>query len=46
MENLDMYINDNTVLDRIISIDETWIRCYDPFSPQQALKWKLKGEDR
>lgn len=45
-ENLRRFRMDNTLLDRVITGDESWIFAYDPDSKQQAKEWLLPGEDR
>ena len=30
--------------DKIITIDETWIKSYDPEDPRQASEWVLPGQ--
>lgn len=44
--NLDLYNNDNTILDRIVSGDETWISVHDPESKSESKQWLWKGEPR
>ncbi len=45
-ENLRHFRQDNTLLDRVITGDESWIFAYDPQNKQQAKEWKLPGEVR
>ena len=42
--HLTRYQGDASILDRIIAIDETWLRSYDPLNPQSAAEWRLPGE--
>lgn len=35
---------DESFLDRIIAIDETWIHSYDPLDNNQARQWLLPGQ--
>jgi hypothetical protein len=40
-ENLDKHKHDNSMLDRIIAIDETWAKSYDPRDSQTSKQWRL-----
>lgn len=44
--NLERYKNDPTLLHRIVAIDETWFRSFDPKDPQSAAEWRLPTEKR
>ena len=37
---------DDTVLDRIITGDKSWVWCYDPETKQQSSQWLRKGIDQ
>jgi transposase len=39
--NLELYRSTPDLLDRIIAIDESWLRSYDPKDPKSAKKWCL-----
>ena len=43
-DNLARYRRDPDILNRIISLDESWMRCYIPQDPQQAKEWREKDE--
>ena len=43
-EHLQRYNADNDVLARIIAIDETWIKSYDPSDPRSSRQWRLPGQ--
>ncbi len=43
-EHLIRFRSDPDMLDRIIAIDETWIRSYDPKDPQSSREWRLPGQ--
>ncbi|GBP76226.1 Pre-mRNA cleavage complex 2 protein Pcf11 [Eumeta japonica] len=36
--------NIDKICDRIVTVDETWVRQYDPESKQKSLQWTKKGE--
>ncbi|GBP24177.1 Histone-lysine N-methyltransferase SETMAR [Eumeta japonica] len=36
--------NIDEICDRIVTVDETWVRQYDPESKQESMQWKKKGE--
>ncbi|GBP29545.1 Histone-lysine N-methyltransferase SETMAR [Eumeta japonica] len=36
--------NIDEICDRIVSMDETWVRQYDPESKQESMQWTKKGE--
>ncbi|GBP91872.1 Protein bric-a-brac 1 [Eumeta japonica] len=38
-----VYIIDE-ICDRIVTVDETWVRQYDPESKQESMQWTKKGE--
>ena len=42
--NLKSYNSDNSIINRIISIDESWVRCYEPLSRTQASEYRRPGE--
>jgi len=42
--NLERYEQDSTLLHRIVAIDETWLRSYDPKDPKTAAEWTLPHE--
>ncbi len=44
-EWLDRIEGDNTVLDQIITGDESWMWCYDPETKQQSSQWLRQGVD-
>ena len=44
-ENFDKYKADKTILDRIIAIDETWVKSYDPRDSQSSKRWQLPEQD-
>jgi hypothetical protein len=44
-ENLDRYTEDESILDRIIAIDETYIRSYMPHDRHLAREWRLPHEE-
>ena len=44
VEHLERYKRDPEFLERIIAIDETWIREYDPKDPFHSRHWRLPGQ--
>ncbi|GBP90166.1 hypothetical protein EVAR_67987_1 [Eumeta japonica] len=36
--------NINEICDRIVTVDEIWVRQYDPESKQESMQWTKKGE--
>lgn len=44
-EHLERYKSDPNILNRIIAIDETWIKSYDPKDAKQSRKWRYPGEE-
>lgn len=42
--NLNWFNRDATILGRIIAIDETTLRSYDPLDPQDCEEWRRPGE--
>ncbi|GBP36043.1 Putative uncharacterized protein FLJ37770 [Eumeta japonica] len=36
--------NIDEICDRIVTVDETWVRQYDPESKQDSMQWTKKGE--
>ena len=45
-DNLRLYNRDNEILNRIIALDVSWVRCYETLDPQQAKEWRKKDEKR
>lgn len=43
-EHLQRYQSDPDMLNRIIAIDETWIKSYDPLDASQSREWRYPGE--
>ena len=41
----DRWTDDSTILDRIIAIDETWLRSYDPQDDYASRQWAFPDED-
>jgi hypothetical protein len=41
---LSRYNTDPRMLDRVVAIDETWIRCYQPTKKSQSMEWHKPGE--
>ena len=41
----DNWTDDNSMLDRIIAIDETWLRSYDPQDDYASHRWVFPGKD-
>ncbi len=44
--NLDLYNQDPSILDLIISGDETWISMHNPETKNESKQWMCKGEPR
>ncbi len=44
--NLERYKQNSTLFHRIVAIDETWLRSYDPKDPKTAAEWTLPHEKR
>lgn len=44
-EHLQRYRSDPEFLNRIIAIDETWIKSYDPADDTSAREWRYPGEE-
>ena len=44
-EHLESYNNDPEFLERIIAIDETLIRSYDPKDSFNSRQWRLPGQE-
>ncbi len=42
-EHLERYNSDNEMLDRIIAIDETWLKYYDPKDYWASRQYRLPG---
>jgi hypothetical protein len=40
------YEHDPNFLHRVVAIDETWLRSYDPKDPKSAAEWRLPTERR
>ena len=45
-DNLGMVNNDDTVLKKVITGDESWVYGYDPETKQQSSQWKRPDEPR
>lgn len=45
-ENLRMYHASSDMLDRVIALDESWIRSYDPQDKESAKRWCLPDQPR
>ena len=45
-DSLEMVNNDDTVLKKVITGDETWVYGYDPETKQQCSQWKRPDEPR
>jgi hypothetical protein len=43
-EHLNRYDSDPEFINRIIAIDETWIKSYDPTDSSSDKKWRFRGE--
>jgi hypothetical protein len=43
-QHLERYEHDPNLLNRIVAIDETWLRSYDPKDPRSAAEWRLPTE--
>jgi len=43
-EHLDRYNKDNNILNRIIAIDETWLKYYDPADYWSSRQYRLPGQ--
>ena len=43
-DNLEMVNNDDTVLEKVITGDESWVYGYDPETKQQSSQWKRPDE--
>ena len=44
-DHFERYTDDNTILDRIIAIDETWLRSYDPKDDYASRQWVFPDQD-
>ncbi len=44
IQNHQSYIEDERLIDRIIAIDETYMRSYDPQDRHMAKEWRKPGE--
>ena len=45
-EMVELINSDPTVLDALVTCDESWIDCYDPETKRQSSKWKHAGSPR
>ena len=45
-ENVELINSDPTVLDALVTCDESWIYCYDPETKRQRYQWKHAGSPR
>ena len=45
-DNLDMVSDDENVLKKVITSDESWVYGYDPETKQQSSQWKRPDEPR
>lgn len=45
-DNLEMVENDNNLLDKVITGDESWVYAYDPETKQQSSQWKHVSSPR
>ena len=45
LDNYDNWTDDNSILDRIIAIDETWLKSYDPQDDYASCQWIFLDED-
>jgi hypothetical protein len=43
-EHFQRYQSDPDMLNRIIAIDETWIKSYDPLDESQSREWRYPAE--
>ena len=42
-EMVELINSDPTVLDNLVTCDESWIYCYDPETERQSSQWKHAG---
>ena len=45
-EMVELINSDSTVLDALVTCDESWIYCYDPETKRQSSQWKHAGSPR
>ena len=45
-EMVELINSDPTVLDALVTCDESWINCYDPETKRQSSQWKHAGSPR
>ena len=45
-EMIELINTDPTVLDALVTCDESWIYCYDPETKRQSFQWKHAGSPR
>ena len=45
-EMVELINSDPTVLDALVTCDESWIYCYDPETKRQSFQWKHAGSPR
>jgi histone-lysine N-methyltransferase SETMAR len=43
---LSRYRTDPRMLDRVVAIDETWVRCYQPTKKSHSMEWHKPDESR
>jgi transposase len=44
-EHLQRYEGDHDILNRIVAIDETWVKSYDPLDASHSREWRYPGEE-
>ncbi len=45
LDHYQSWTDDNSILDRIIAIDETWLNSYDPQDDYASRQWVFPDED-
>ena len=45
LDHYQSWTDDNSILDRIITIDETWLKSYDPQDNYASRQWVFPDED-
>ena len=45
LDHYDSWTDDNSILDRIIAIDETWLKSYDPQDDYAWRRWVFPDEE-
>ena len=45
-EMVELNNSDPTVLDALVTRDESWVYCYDPETKRQSFQWKYAGSPR